>query len=409
MKRIPAILLILLLSISSCFSIEVFDKVLSVGVYTGFAQGLFPTSIDVEFEMPGLHVFDDRGTRLAFSISAGYAPRELLQDPKTGDYLKWEHGKTKLSDGTEFDSDQKYYSTIFSTWNLAFSQGFGRSPINNGDLATLSISYAGRWEQATERLESFRHDSWASDNKLTFVGPLQNGTIATRPIFDGPLVGAPDLQGNRYLLSTSINLGLVVNMYTGTETTGDGFKWAVGATWAPWWLANDLDMFGGRSDYWKISTSLSAEYTLYQLQQSNGWNWLSFTLYDLFSYRYLDGTSVPRYAETGGIWKVSAQNLQHSLTNSLRLYAYGPQFLTNDCYPYLYTFLDLGYSGGHLNNTDHTMTYHNFMGSTGVHLHLRMFGIFHMYYEVGYVFGPEKNKVAETIWPGEFGFYINLY
>lgn len=380
------------------------DMVLGVTMHPDFAQSLFPVAIEAKFTMPGLEVIPGNGTSLSFIMNAGYTPRRLLQDPRTGDYLKWNaDGTTTLSDGTKFTQDQAQYSALFSAWSLAYAQGFAYSPVTKGDLITARISFDGRWEQAMERLEASRHDSWASDNLLTFVGPT-----GTRPIFSGDLIGTPDLQGNRYMLSTSLNLSLTFNLMNETNTAVDGLEVSLSGLWAPWWLFNDFNIFGGKTDYWKLSASLSAGYTLYQLQQKNGWNWFSVVLTDDFSYRYLDGRKVPKFAETGGIWKVSAQNLTHTLTNSTKLYLYGPQFIAEDCYPYLYAFLELGYTGGYLNNTNHQFSYQNFMGSAGVHVHLRMFGIFHFFYETGYVFGPERNEVATAVWPGTVGFYISL-
>lgn len=385
---------ILLFCLFCCFplvslhSIYLTNEVLNVGMYSSFAQGMFPTNVDAEFTLPGLTVIPGNSTGLSFRLDFGYTGRSLTQNPQTGEYIDWNNH--------EFDKDYpSSYSVLYSAWSLKFSQGLAYSPVTKGDLLTLWVSYDGRWEQAMERLEVSRDPSAVK--------------MFTSQVFPaGPLRGTPDLQGNRYMLSTALRTGFSLNLKKGTTATEDGVSISGSVTFAPWWLLNDFDMFGGKSDYMKLSFSVSAGYTLLQIKRANDWNKFSMVLTDTLDYRYLDGPKVPRFAESGGIWNVGPQNLAHNITNTLRLYLYGPQFIASDCYPYMYFFLDLGYSGGYLNNTDHTKSYDYFMGSAGVHVHLRLFGIFHMYYDLGYIFLPEYGKPPAHTWPGSFGFYISL-
>ncbi len=401
---------ILLFCLFYCFplvslhSIYLTNEVINVGMYSSFAQGMFPTNVEVKYALPGLSLIPGNSTGLSFSLNAGYTGRTLTQDPQTGKYLYW-HIPSEISDilGTDYPVKVSSYSVLYSSWSMKFSQGLGYSPVTKGDLVTLWASYDGQWEQAMERL-LVSQDPLA-DKMFTYI---DNQTITTRPIFQGNLIGTPDLQGNRYMLSTSLKMGLSLDLKRSTSVTEDGISANLSATFAPWWLLNDLDMFGGKSDYWKLSFTLYAGYTFYQLKQPNGWNWFSLVFYDELNYRYLDGPKVPKFAESGGLWGVGPQNLNHNLTNTMRLYLYGPQFIAADCYPYMYLFLDLGYSGGYLNNTNHQTSYDYFMGSVGINFHLRLFGIFHMYYDVGYVFGPERGKDRRDTWPGSFGFYISL-
>jgi|GEM_PF-1237813 hypothetical protein len=381
------------------------DIVLGVTMHPDFALNMFPVAIEAEFSMPGLEFNPGNSTSLTFTMNAGYTPRWLTQDPRTGAFLTWDDtDSTLLSDNsTTFSREQAEYSALFSAWSLALSQGLAYSPITKGDLITATVSFDGRWEQAMERLEASRHADWALGGNLTF-----SDNSGTRSIFSGPLLGTPDLQGNRYMLSTSLNAGITINLQNETNTTLDGIEIEASGLWAPWWLFNDLQWFDGTSDYWMLSAALSAGHTLYQKRRSNGYNTVSLVLSDDLSYRWLDGNKIPKFAETGGIWGVSAQNLTHALTNSLKLSVFGPQFIAQDCYPYAYAFLDMGYASGYLNNTGHSLKYSNFMGSTGVHVHLRLFGIFHVFYEIGYIFGPEINAAAGSTSPGTLGFYISL-
>lgn len=385
-KKVCGLVCVVLLVGTLGFAIDISTAVTGVGVTDNFSLYLLPTNVSYRFGLPFKQLIKDQPTSLALYMNTGYEDREIKQNPVTG--TPWWVAPLGI---------KNEYGTVFSSFELNLGQGLGHSEYTDGSLFWVDAGLYGRAEQAIERLALFNgEEDYHYTNKTT----LDQDIFQTR----NTLSGTPDLSGGHYILSLGLFTSFSIDRSIDSNTTYDGFNFFSRAKWSPKWLFND--MMDGKSDYYQLVLSLNLGKTLYQLKAESGKNLFSVVLSDYSRYRFLDGKYVPKYAENGGIFNSDARNLNNFISTSMHVTFYGPEFLTGDCYPYLFLFAEMGYGWGSVNNTNRDYWDSEFVISYGFHLHLRMFRIFHVYFEMGYNALPALGD--DPYWDKNYGFFISL-
>ena len=155
----------------------------------------------------------------------------------------------------------------------------------------------------------------------------------------------------------------------------------------------------------------NAGYTLFEDTDSSGYVRWSLVIDDQMEIRVLSGSDVPKFAETTSntVWGLTPDNMTFFGRNSLKLHYYGQQFLRGLCVPSAYIFIDLGYTGGYLNNSAKGIKSSFWTGSAGINIDLQMFEILHIYYELGYIFlpGNDESKKGFSI-PSMLKFLVKI-
>ncbi|MDD4008007.1 MAG: hypothetical protein PHO44_08510 [Sphaerochaetaceae bacterium] len=397
MKRLFCIILICLICISSVVALDLTTKITEISMHPDFWAGLLPSYVAYKFNFNLLELIPERQTEVSITLSTGIIPRTITQNPLNGDPLWiWRNSTTttpalnKNTGDTEYpdteDLIESDYDTMAGGWSLRFGQGFGKSIEKDKDKMNLWVSFDGQWERALNPLLQLDRTGYPFKNSV-FGYEVANDIII--PTYALP--GTPDLAGDQQMLSMSFNLGFEYNMLNAKTARLHGLDIESKFTWAPLKLGN---FFSGKADYIRFWLFANGGYTVFESLNESGFvNW-SLVVDDELEIRVLTGSAVPEYAQTmkDTVWGLNPDNMTFFGRNSLKLHYYGQQFLNGLCVPSAYAFLDLGYSGGYVNNTDWRISESFWTGSAGLNLDLQMFEVLHIYYEIGYIFWPGNDE-----------------
>jgi len=398
MKKV-LIFLILLFVVTNLFAFDFVTEIEEISMHPDFWAGVFPSYIAYKLKLQMFEFIPGNETELSVLLSTGIQPRVITQNPINGDPVwvdNWEDG-----DGNSLNSLKLAdYDTMASSWAITFGQGFGeRKNESKKDPLLVWASFDGQWEQSLNPILQGLDRKGYPFNNAVFDYTVDENTNKITEFNE--LVGTPDLQGDRQLLSMSLNLGFNVEMLELNTASIQGVDAKLRFTFGPEKLGNS---FTGKSDFIKIWLWAETGFTIFQLKDENALNRMSFVVVDDFEFRFLTGSQIPKWAERtyGTVWNVENINSPIFLRNSTKLYYYGRQFLNGLAVPSFMLFFDLGYNRGNLNNTTSTIPLNFFTGSYGIQINLKMFNFLYIYYEIGHIIwdnpgGSSHFQSSETI------------
>ena len=384
MKRILAALIIVLSQ--PLFAIGFGYHVFEVRTEPEFAKGIFPSSVLYQFNFPVPDFIEGSSTVLAFRLDNGLEYRTLRQDPETGAIM--------AQDPSAYDFPRDY-TVHYDEFNLIFSQGFIETGFSDRDLLTAYGSIDGRFEMAFERL------SWMTGPDRT-EGVFWDSNGDYRFPADGSWIGAPELSEDRSVFQTTLSIGLRLDYMRDSTTRRDGVRAETYWRFAPSWML----LSDGSASFMLSSNTIQLSKTLYSFERPNGLGWLSIVLDDWFGYRWIAGSRVPAYIQGGEMWGPDVPNAANVFTNRLMLTFYGPQIVSEDTYPSLSIFWDLGWGLGRVLNTDTGERIAESVGSYGIRASFAIAGIAEFYYEIGCSYDPVFNE--EMYVEQEFGFSVGI-
>jgi len=369
------------------FAISPTGSVLSIGQSSEIGRNIFPISSYITYNVYDFNFIEKYPTNMTFDITGGYGTRSVSQDPISGLASGCENF-TLADHNTYLESPNNSYGIVFSGWEMKFTQPLPLSESIPGKISSW-ISTSGHYEQAVDLLQNYRNlDPYSS----TIFNELK--TENSEAIF----YGIPELTGNRYIHDLSLNLGF---LYT-HSILKIPYSLSLTANMAPRWLLNNLSPYGGHTNYFKITPTLYASKSIYSkkyndLFTNKEFRLISVVLSNSLTYRYLNGTAVPQY-------KVSSGNLRHDINNTFALNIYGPQFIAEDCYPFIKLYYYSDYKWGKLNNTDSQYEEYfsgEFSHRLGSTFDLRIIGIIHIGYEL-------KLNLKDLSISNDLYFYVQL-
>jgi len=387
-KKLSVVLLILLLAaVVPLFSISFGYGIFDVGGDAEFASGTFPLYVNYGFNFPLPDFIGGNSTILRFSLRNGLVSRTLRQNPETGVPFAM----------TGFPDYPTKYTVLMDEFELSFGQGFGRTSLSSEDSVTVLLAFGGRFENAYERL-SWAHTS--NDLEALFTRREGGERVARFSSFSG----APELAGNRSVFTGFLLAGLDFDFMMDNVTTRNGVKLELRGRWCPSWL-----FWGdGSAEYFRLSGELDLGFTIFSLRHDSH-SYLSLVLDNNTYYRYLSGSKVPVFMQSGGIWGVEAENLTHYVSNRLSLTVYvAPIPKIDNVYLSCTGFLDVGYGRGRLLNTSDTATYSNPVASGGIRFSAMLFSTLEAYYELGYIIDNSFNLPADSSWQAKFGLRLTV-
>jgi hypothetical protein len=331
MKKIVVTLAILCaFSASSLFAISPGSSVTDIDQSSDVGDSIFPVAIYVNYDVYNFPTIEDMPLRFTVALSGGYTTEEITQNPTDGE-PDW-------SDSNTYDT----YGAIFSEYSFKFAQAFPVPFEIPGSLDT-SLSFDCMYERPVTEASYFG-DLYDGDSIET-VFTDSSGNLKTS-IFDGDLVGTPDLNGNMYLRAFSLNASAT---YSNSINEFD-YSFTNSAVLAPAFgiFNTGGDTYGGESEYYKLASSFYIKKDIYGKRYTDPVTGADSRLYNIWfsdslSYRYLKGDKVPMFAQ-------SHDNYRHGVDNYLKLNIYGPQFITGDTYPYGYIAYVDTLTWGELNN-----------------------------------------------------------
>lgn len=370
MKRIIAILSVLLILISSVSAIGFGYHVFKVRTDPNFSIGSwqFPTSVVYQFNFPVPDFVSGSATSLAFRLDNGLDYRTLRQDPLTGRILQPEDSSFPVRD----------YITLYDEFNLAFSQGALHMDYTDDDLFTFNILIGGRFENAYEDPMYF-FDKEHREGVFHTLNTEEDAIIDRYPFSSSFLPGTPELSGSRSVFELSLSAGIDISFMKDKGTIQNGIKLSSWVRYSPEWL----NFFTNTSDFFLWWNRLDIAWTVFDFSLSSDLSLLSLVLTNSTVYRYLTGEKVPYYIQGGEIWEAAALPTVHVITNRTALTLYGPQLFAPDVYPYVSAFLDVALGWGDVLNCDSEHINRDFTASYGIHAELVLFNVADIYYELG--------------------------
>lgn len=364
------------------FALYVSNDVMAVEFVPVLGYGASPVGFETQFDIPAAFM-PENDTLFRLNLKGGLANRNVLQNYIDGSW----NGNLAINEYLYGYADYEFY----------ISQNFFKNRLS------VFGTFRGRHELAFDNLEYYLQRD--EDPMSSWTGLPANGD---------DIFSIAEISGNRYAISHQTRFGFSLNYMDWGNLSGSGINFGLSATIAPEKMinSNGTDNKGNRNpafDYYSVNSYLNIKNTIFQWKRKNGFNVLSLVVENNTSYRTLWGDHVPMFMNSGGIWRASSTNLNHSINNTSYITLYGPQFISTDCYPYAYVFFGVGASFGKLNNAVDQTFYSDFYTSAGVHLHLKLFNVINMFSEFGYVFIPDRvASSSQGYHDTKFGFYISL-
>lgn len=357
-----------------------YTLVAGMGHMSNFAYGNitnFPASAEIEQGVEDLGWFDDVDTSILMDINFGLSQRRLVQDPLTGEYL----GAQELEAGSQY-----YYSSFYSQISYAFRNEMFYNRRIEGMALSLEAALNVRFEQAFDSFDNIRNGRSFLDDYL-LEHNLNNGTTYWNA--QTRFQAAPDIAGEAYMLANSLSLSAKWdNMYReDNKIYREGLDASATVTLAPWFLANRLPSFFDTSvDFYSLQMDATYAKVLYSDEDWRRWNKLAIVIEDRLYTQILLGSQVPKFADVIEFPGIGYTNLPVIVQNQLKLYVYGPNFLSDNTIPYGYVFLDLGLASGVPNNSINAGWKNFGYAEIGLNVHFELLGMMHLSAEVSYVF-----------------------
>lgn len=394
-RKIAELLLLMTVAVSPLCAATSFSVLAGMGHMSNFAFGnitRFPASAHIEQGASDMGWFDDVDTTLLMDISFGLAQRRLVQDPATGDYLP----------AGRIGSWQYDYSTFYSQTSYVFRNALFDNRRTESKYLTLDAAINVRFEQAFDSFGNIR-------SGRGFLQEYLEGTDTTYWNAQQSFIAAPDIAGQAYMLATSLSFSATWNdMYRESrQYYREGLTATGKITLAPWFLLNRLPRFFDTSvDYYSLNGDVTWAKVLYNKENWKRWNIISVVLENRTFAQVLLGSDVPKFADTISYPGIGYTNLPLIIQNQLKLYVYGPNFITDNTVPYGYVFLDAGLAMGKPNNSNGAKWQNLAYMEVGLNLHLEVLGMLHLSAQVSYVFSNIETYGSFFDW--SVGAYFSL-
>lgn len=396
MRRKITELLLLFMTISTplCAATS-FSVLAGMGYMSNFAFGNitnFPASAHIQQGASDMGWFDDVDTTLLMDISFGLAQRRLIQAPATGAYLP----------SSEIGSWQYDYSTFYSQTSYVFRNAMYDNRKTESKYLTLDAALNVRFEQAFDSFGNIRSgrgflQNYLEDSSTTYWNAKES------------FIAAPDIAGQAYMLATSLSFSATWNdMYQESKTYYRQGLSATGTlTLAPWFLANRLPkLFDTSVDYYSLNADVTWAKVLYNKEDWKRWNIVSVVLENRAFVQVLFGADVPKFADTISYPGIGNTSLPLIIQDQLKLYVYGPNFLSDNTIPYGYVFLNTGLATGRPNNSSGASWENLAYLEIGLNVHLEVLGALHLSAQVSYVFSNMDTYGSFFDW--NVGAYFSL-
>ena len=376
MKKVLAVLLIVCCICLSVFAGDFKFLFKDLDQHTELLYGFLPSLIQAGASYEGLSLMPLNLTQIQLSGAAGYTQRAVFQHPDTGEPL---------------DDLIQVYDVIQIRWDLEFLQGLGESPVEGKDLVTVYLGLQGRWEKAVDslliegggfpkpadikrdrgtsgKIDVQTIDSWFTD--MEAVSSRENSPIYPDFGVDGKV-------------SNALYAGARLNLMDDRWTTNDGILAEARVLWSP-------------SSFFGFWTQGVWGKTLYEAKNPKGLNLFSVVILDRVRFSFLDGPSIPVYAQSKFSlgrnvrgFNSNSYNSNFCAVNSLEVRFAGPEFLFHGIFPRLNVFFDLGYGWGNYFNTGHgdvaAVRADNYLASVGAQLEMDFFDMFDLGLQAAYL------------------------
>ena len=383
-KKALPILALLLIAVSNVFAIGFGYHVIEAETEMDFASGIFPVALDYQFNFPVPDIIDGSSTVFAFRLNNGLDFRTLKQNPETGEFYAL---------NPEAVSHTLDYMVLYDEFNLFFSQGFA------DDLIQLEVSIDGRFENAYEALNfMYKGDT---DGLFNVVTKNAGGTYSSADRFSS-FSGAPELKGDRSVFQTYVSGRFVYDSIDDYIVKRDGMRFeSYFRITGPWMPLNDKT-----GEFILSENTLTISRTLFSAPRSENRAWTSFVFDNETTYRLLLGAKVPYYIQGGEVWnEVASPATTHVITNSTSVTWYGPQ-ITQDTYPSLSVFFNIGLSVGKALNSEDSKSYTELVAVYGLEAEIMIFDIAKLYWQWGFVTNPVFNEECRAI--SRIGFTLGV-
>ncbi len=382
LKALALLLLTVSLPLAASTSYSV---IAGMGHMSNFAFGnitSFPASARIEQGVKDLDWFDGVDTSMFMDMSFGLTQRRLIQDPRTGEYLTADQEAEERN--INIGNRQFEYSAFYSQISYRFRNALYDNRKTESKYLTLDAALNVRFEQAFDSFDNIRSGKSFLDEYLT-----EDGVHETYWNADRDFIAMPDIAGEAYMLANSLSFSATWNdMYTEkNKIYREGLSASGTLTLAPWFLANRMDtLFDTSVDYYAINADVTWAKVLFNKEDWKRWNEISIVLENRVYAQILLGADVPKFADTISFPGLGYTNLPLVIQNQLKLYIYGPNFLSDNTIPYGYVFLDTGLATGIPNNSRKASWQTFAYVEIGLNLHVELMGALHLTAEVSYVF-----------------------
>lgn len=387
LNKLAFLTIMILLSLNPLYSLSLTSEVTDAIQIDEMGNGIFPVSFYVTYDVTEFNFIEDYATKMTFDLNGGYDERDVFQDPITG-LEDWCDNYDEVENSTYLDSE---YGAVFTGWEMKFTQPLPISEKIPGKISAWA-SVAGHYEQAIEALEIYREDDPYDNNDAFF-------SLIAEEDDDVYFYGIPELNGNRYLYDSTLNIGSIYKH----KISGISITHELSLKVAPTWFFNNLDYFGGSTSYTRLDSELTLSKSLYKSSyddffSDSKFRLFSITIMDELDYRYLNGTAVPMYIS-------DYSNLHHDVNNKLSLNFYGPQIFAKDWYPKLQLYYYTDFRWGKLNNLDpqYDDEYNSgeLSNKIGGYIDMRILGIIHFGYQIYY-------EIEDADLTNEAYFYVEI-
>lgn len=365
MKK-TCIFLLILLSIANLGAAErYYQNIFNASYHSDFAFGAFPLSLWADFGIAGLELLPGNNTKFYTRVMAGLTERTLRQNPLTGYPLEnGGHG----------------YSVVYSDGSIVFDQQIMRNPLTGGTMFSVKLSARMRWEQAFATFREIRDENYAGIFKPE-LGLFPAGGNVFLP-------GTPELSGDKYFVSNSINVGIVFDNSVGNNFFSDGYGFSLDVIMAPFWLINDLWFIDEvYTDAYRID--LNGYYNVTFLHETYGEddkNQYSLYMHNRVDTSYVTGESIPRYLGDRLFMGSYVVPREYYVSYHSELVFCGPEFITKATYPKVYISLDNAISVGPMVNCPSIDKNLNFYGGFSVGAEISIFGYFKANFNYIYIY-----------------------
>lgn len=357
-----------------------------VGTSFGYSDSfqLFPSMPQASFAINTSFSFDN-------AWAGGYSW-------KTGTPSWFLHPNKQNEENGYYPISTSYFRTS-SYIDTYIQQGFGTNPVSGYyPLMYLRLGMNTRFTYSTEPL------SFSSNPNNDFAFVDQNGN-PKNPYGPGSIIPAyPWLQDDRTTWNNYLYLSTYWYFNKGAAFgVSDGVYADLSFEYGPRWLGNQTSKELVYSDYWKVYFYLEETMSLFSVKQDNGWNWMNMYVGHSNSFQYTGGDVVPEF-------KIPGDRLRASLSDSIWIRFYGPQFIASDCYTYLNLALNNTLYFGHVvNEASNTTSAIELYSSISGTFHLRLFGFIRFEYSLGYNMINGIHASYPGWWQGtSLAFYVSI-
>lgn len=374
MKSI-SLLLVLIISVSSLYALDLGSGVNNVGFDGDFGYGVVPCFAEYQFWIKGMpQLIKGNSTSMTFHFKSGYSERE--------DY--------------ELEED---YGSITGYMDAQFLQGFKHNKYNGKDLYRIWLRYGIRMEQGTPSISNI------SDGNYTyFENTMRHNSTNGNTYVKGDIDLIDNMKEMANIFSIGLDFPWTISQLAGYNNFNFGFQ----IDYSPSFV-NDMfnSIFEVPINYRTYTVYMNRYLTVYELAQKNNPKLNKFSLMEEnnLSFRILIGDKVPKYA--GGT------DYKYKFSDEYSFVVYGPFIMTDQTYAFFQIGLLSTFGFGSMTNNWKDDIGWEFDSDLYMKLHFRVFNIFHAELKMTHIFYAADSSGDTNFLQDEWGFpsftfYISL-